>query len=109
MKKQRAIEQDRKEQDRKEQDRKEQDNKEAEELYREMRPKWLPPPPPGTIEINPFTEEGAQLVIAAMRQYFAAQGRQGGKSKSEVKAAAARANGAKGGRPRSRKKKGKTL
>ena len=86
----------------------EQDRKEAEELYRELRPKWLPPPPPGTIEINPFTVEGAQLVVAAMRQFFAEHGRQGGKSKSEAKTAAARANGAKGGRPKSKKKQGKT-
>ena len=42
------------------------------------------------------------------REFFQKSGRQGGKAKSKAKAAAARLNGAKGGRPRKSKgKKGK--
>ena len=41
------------------------------------------------------------------REFFQKTGRQGGKAKSKAKAAAARLNGAKGGRPKGSKSKAK--
>ncbi len=41
-------------------------------------------------------------LAASIREYLAANGRKGGRSKSAAKSAAARENGKRGGRPKSR-------